>query len=308
MKQFLRSKAISTGLRLRGLRAEDALVLSCDPRSGSTWLSEVLTACTPSAVIWEPFHLDEVPRVRESGFAWRQYIPPEADWPEAEGLVRDILCGRVINQWTSWASPAYSFMTAERLIVKCCRANGFLPWMVRRFDFRRRPIHFLRHPFAIAASQIRMGNFDTAGMDADLDRGPYTKDLSESAEYIRGLQTDEERIVAMWCRIQKGVLDDPLTQERVVRMYYETLTVSPEAEIRRLFEAWGEAVPEIAQAQVHKASRMTQDESLLDDPEQQVGKWRNQFTDRQIERMSRILIDFGITVYSEAPMPSVPKP
>jgi hypothetical protein len=303
MKQVLRSKVIAGGLRLRNLRAEDALVLSCDPRSGSTWLSEVLTACTPSAVIWEPFHLDNVPRVRDAGFAWRQYIPPDADWPEAEALVRDILRGRLINQWTSWASPASGFFTAEQLIVKCCRANGFLPWMVRRVAFRRKPIHFLRHPFAIAASQIRMGNFDTAGMDADLQRGPYAKDLAESAEYIRGLQTDEERIVAMWCRTQKGALEDSQTQDRVVRMHYETLSVYPEREIQHLFDAWGEPVPEIAQAQVQKASRMTQGDSLLNDPEQQVGKWRHQFSDQQIARMGQILKDFGISAYGEDPMP-----
>ncbi|KJZ18627.1 sulfotransferase family protein [Loktanella sp. S4079] len=305
MKQRIRSAIVSASLQMRQHKPENAIVLSCDPRSGSTWLSEVLSASIPSAVIWEPFHRDHVPQIRDIDFAWRQYIPPEAHWPEAEALVRKILAGGVVNEWTTWASPVTDFVKAERLIVKCCRANGFLPWMVRRVAFQKRPIHFLRHPFAIAASQIRMGNFDTAGMAEDLARGRYASDLEESAAYIRGLETPEEKIVGMWCRTQKTALEDEVTRARVTRMYYETLTVSPAAEIERLFAGWRESVPENALAQVQKASRMTQDQSLLEDPEQQVNKWRSKFSDRQVERMCKVLLNFDITLYGEGPMPNL---
>ncbi|WP_090114262.1 hypothetical protein [Limimaricola pyoseonensis] len=299
----MRQRAIAATLRMRGFAPEQALLLSCDPRSGSTWLSELLVAAAPSAVIWEPFHLDSAPRVREAGFAWRQVIPAEADWPEAEALVRDILSGRCINDWTSWASSFGEFLAAERLVVKCCRANGFLPWMLRRIAFRRRPIHFLRHPFAIAASQIRMGNFGTDGMAADLERGPFAADFVESAAYIRGLETDEERIVAMWCRVQGPALRDPVTAEKAVRLHYETMTLDPAAEIGRLFAAWGEPVPEPVLSRVRRASRMTEDASLLDAPEAQVGKWQTHFTDRQVARMGRVLRDFDIAAYDETPLP-----
>ncbi|QAX32114.1 hypothetical protein [Leisingera sp. NJS204] len=308
MKQLLRAPVIAAALKMRGFRAEDAVLLSCDPRSGSTWLSEVLCAAAPSAVIWEPFHLDHAPKVRDFGFAWRQIIPPGADWPEAETLLREVLSGRHINGWTGWASPVADFLRARQLIVKCCRANGFLPWMLRRIAFRRAPIHFLRHPFAIAASQIRMGNFSTDGMEADLARGRYAGDLAESARYIRALDTDEERIVAMWCRIQQPALEDPVTRARTVRMHYETLTLHPEQEIARLFAAWGSPVPAAALARIDKASRMTVDASLLGNPQAQVGKWQQAFSDRQISRMSRVLTDFGIGVYDETLLPKVPPP
>ena len=302
-RQRVRAATVSTLLRVKQHAPEDAILLSCDPRSGSTWLSELLYNARPSAVIWEPFHRDHVPQVRDLGFAWRQYIPAEAYWPEAEQLVRRILAGGVINQWTAWASPVADFARAERLIVKCCRANGFLPWLVRRIAFRKKPIHFLRHPFAIAASQIRMGNFDTAGMDADLARGRYAEDLAESAAYIRGLRSPEEKIVAMWCRTQKPALSDPVTSARVTRICYETLTLSPEQEIARLYAGWGESVPKDVFARITKASRMTQDASKLANPVDQVGKWQQFFDDRQISRMGRILRDFDIAVYDESSLP-----
>ncbi|NDW01733.1 hypothetical protein [Salipiger sp. PrR002] len=304
MKQALRARFISTALRFKGFEPEDAILLSCDPRSGSTWLSELLCESRPSAVIWEPFHLDNAPRVRDLGFSWRQYIPPDADWPEAELFIRRMLSGGYINQWTSWASPVADFVRAEHLLVKCCRANGFLPWLVRRIAFRRKPIHFLRHPFAIAASQKRMGNFGTAGMDEVLSRGRYSEYLSEYAGFIRGLETDAERIVAMWCLMQKPALSDALTQERTIRMHYETLKLYPEREVARLFHTWGEPVPEGVLARVNQASRMTVDGALLNDPLSQVGKWRQEFSDRQVDRLARILTQLGVTEYSDALLPA----
>jgi hypothetical protein len=303
MKQHLRSAFITTALRVRSHRPEDAILLSCDPRSGSTWISEVLTAATPSAVIWEPFHRDNVPAVQKLGFAWRQCIPAGAEWPEAERLIRKIMSGGVINQWTSWANPAVDFVRAEQLIIKCCRANGFLPWMIRKIDFKRKPIHFLRHPFAIAASQIKMGNFDTAGMDRDLDRGPFTQEMNETSRYIRGLTTNEEKIVAMWCRTHLAALKDPLTHERTIRVHYENLTINPDTEIKRVFGGWGESVPDNVLSIVHKASRMTEKSSRLETPEQQIFKWRRHFDDKQISRMAAILKDFEINIYDENAMP-----
>ncbi len=303
MKQHLRSAVISTALRVKRHKPEDAIVLSCDPRSGSTWISEVLGATTPSAVIWEPFHRDNVPEVKDLGFAWRQYIPADANWPEAETLIRKVMSGGVINQWTSWANPAVDFLRAERLIVKCCRANGFLPWMVRKIAFKRKPIHFLRHPFAIAASQIKMGNFDTEGMDRDLDRGPYTQYIVESSRYIRGLSTDEEKIVAMWCRTHQAALNDPLTRERTIRVHYENLTMDPAREIQRVFDGWGESMPSNVLSLVRKASRMTEKTSKLETPEQQISKWRKHFSDKQVARMTNVITDFNLTNYGENVMP-----
>ncbi|OED47338.1 hypothetical protein [Leisingera sp. S232] len=308
MKQLARARLIETALRVRGFCAEDAVLLSCDPRSGSTWLSEVLCAAEPSAVIWEPFHLEHAPRVRAFGFAWRQIIPPDADWPEAETLVRAILAGRHINSWTGWASPAADFLRARQLLVKCCRANGFLPWMLRRIAFRRAPIHFLRHPFAIAASQLRMGNFSTGGMDADLARGRYAGAGTDTARYIRSLTSDEERIVAMWCRVQQPALEDPLTQAQAVRMHYETLIAEPAQEIGRLFAAWDRPVPAGVLAHTGKASRMTMDASQLGNPAAQAGKWQQAFSDRQVSRMSRVLRHFGVTVYDESILPKETAP
>ena len=44
-------------LSAKGFCAEDALVLTGDPRGGTTWLMEILCAWPGTALNWEPLHL-----------------------------------------------------------------------------------------------------------------------------------------------------------------------------------------------------------------------------------------------------------
>lgn len=304
LKSAIRGKLLSTHATLTRRRPEAAVVLSCDPRSGSTWLQEILADGLGAATIWEPFHLEEAPLVRELGFGWRQHIPAEADWPEAEALVRRILSGQLVNAWTGSASRASDFLKARRLLVKCCRANAFLPWMVRRIRFEMRPIHFLRHPFAIAASQIRMGNFTGDGLRNALFDGRYVDQMAQHNDYILGLQSDEERIVAMWCRSQLPSLTDPQRRELWTTAHYETLLLDPEAEIERIFSEWGQPVPEGIAARVSRPSRMTQKGALKADAMSQVGKWQAVFPESKQRAMGDVLRHFGVTCYRQEPLPA----
>jgi hypothetical protein len=284
----------------------DAVVLSCEPRGGSTWLGEVLAAAEPTAVVWEPLHLTRAPEVAEAGFGWRQFIPADADWPEATALMRRILTGRTLNGWTASASPFRAFLSADRLMVKFCRANALLPWLVRRFAFRRKPIYFLRHPFAIAASQLGMGNFGTERMERSLVSGRFSELRAADAAYIRTLGTDAERIVALWCLANRPPLEDAEAGSLWVRMHYEDLIRRPEREMERLFAAWGGTAPAVVLDRVRKASRMTQAGSLRADPEAQLWKWRDVFDPTQRRDLERVLERFGLHAYDGDVYPAEP--
>ncbi len=302
-KTTLRSGILNVHAALARRRPEDAIVLSCDPRSGSTWLSEILGQSLNAATIWEPFHLDEVPEVRRFGFGWREFIPADADWPEAEALIRKVLSGRLINPWISSANRARTFVTAERLLVKCCRANGFLPWMVRRIQFEARPIHFLRHPFAIVASQLKMGNFDGSGLHDALFEGRYADRLSHQADYILGLQSDEERIVAIWCRTHLPCLTDPERDRYWITTHYEQLLLEPEADITRIFLQWNRPVPSNILDRIRRPSRMTQQSELKSNAMAQITKWQNDFPDSKQRAMAAVLTNFGVNCYEQDPLP-----
>lgn len=302
-KTALRNGLLTAHAGIVPRRAAAAIVLSCYARSGSTWLSEILGTTVKAATLWEPFHLDEAPKVKEFGFGWREYIPADADWPEAEALIRKILAGRFINTWTGSASRAVDLITADRLLVKCCRANGFLPWMVRRIEFEMKPIHFLRHPFAMVPSMLKFGNFDGRGLHDALFKGRYVDRLDHHTDYILGLQSDEERIVAMWCRSQLPCLTDPDRDRYWVTSHYETLLLDPEAEMARIFSEWDRPVPPGIPERVGQPSRMTQKDTLKGDAIAQISKWQTGHSDSKQRAMLAVLSHFGVTCYGQDPLP-----
>ena len=52
-----------------------------------------------SVVLFEPFHLSEVPEAKRAGFSWRTYLPQDDQWPEGKDYIRRLLEGRVLNDW-----------------------------------------------------------------------------------------------------------------------------------------------------------------------------------------------------------------
>lgn len=94
---------------------------------------------------------------RDLGFSWRQRIDEGTQWDEARAAFERTFRGRTLNLW-SCTSDLGDYLRAERLVVKLCRANGALPWLTEAFDFRYAPIYLVRHPFAVAASQVKWGS------------------------------------------------------------------------------------------------------------------------------------------------------
>lgn len=88
------------------------------------------------------------------------------------------------------------FAEAEQLIVKFCRGTAFLPWFVRTFELRFAPIHFLRHPFAVAASQLKFGAWKQSSERFPMPEGRYTEPFDRHADFLRSLDTQAEWMVA----------------------------------------------------------------------------------------------------------------
>ena len=144
--------------RLRPLPYDirQTIVIAGSPRSGTTWLAELLNTIPRSAILWEPLFLDADPQLPKIGFGWRTYVPPDRDRPEMEAYLRRVLTGRVLNPWTLQRTSLRDVYRVKRWIVKFVRANMLLPWLTLRFPTRR-PLLLVRHPCAVVASQIRNG-------------------------------------------------------------------------------------------------------------------------------------------------------
>ena len=288
--------------RLCTFSPEDALVILAEPRGGSTWLAQVINTIPDTAVLWEP--IAHARAFRRLSFASRQFIPRHADWPAAENAFGRVFQGRTVNHCTCKLSSPMSFLYADKLLVKFCRANALAPWLTRVFNFRYTPVLLLRHPFAVAASQLRHPAWAAQPSQYTIQSGRYRHHQEEHACFLSTLDTKAEMLVAIWCLSNLVPLRTPLDERNWMTVHYEDLLLGPAQEIDRIFDAWDLPVPDRALHQTSIPSVTTQYRAFRKSGvDRQLTKWRRRFAESEIAALKRVLDHFEINVYSTALMP-----
>ena len=119
---------------------EDTVVIVGTPRSGTTWLLELLRTLPGYKAMNEPLMYEEARNGH--GFSWRTYLDPDGKAEEQRAYLERILTGRL------GISPAWYFeadirptqlvehATRDRLVVKFCRLNRMLHWFCGQFGVR----------------------------------------------------------------------------------------------------------------------------------------------------------------------------
>jgi hypothetical protein len=281
----------------RGYDLHETLVVAGSPRSGTTWLAEVLSSLPRSAILFEPEHVLQVPDARRAGLDWHVMKMPDDDWPEGKRYFERVLRGRVVTPWTVSHLPLGRALAPRRWIVKFVDVNLILGWLAAHFPVRP-PVLVLRHPCAVVGSQLRRGwTLDHAPrLKAFFDRYPQFR------EYVASLEQQEEWMAAHWC-IHTYV---PLMLPRpwpFLLTTYEQATKDPEREFGRLFEAWRLAVPADLVERAARPSGTTDRGSRFAAGGDARGGWKRLLSDDQARRILRVVQAFGLDFYTDERMP-----
>ncbi len=270
----------------------DALFLAGSGRSGTTWLAEVINHDGGYRYVFEPFN---PARVGAFGhFKSKQYLRPDDAREAFLGPARLALSGALRDPWTDRFNAKF---VARRRLIKDIRANLLLGWM--QANFPGMPIVLLlRHPCAVVASRLALGWKD------NLDETMAQKDLVEDhllpmqAE-IRAARDDFERHLFLWC-IDNYVPLRQFGRDGIHLTFYENLLVSPEEELRCLFDFLGEDLNDRVYAKLTHPSPLSRKGAFSPS----VDGWRGRVSERQLERTGEILNLFGLDrVYDGGPMP-----
>ena len=293
----------------------DTIVIAGTPRSGTTWLMEVLSAIPGYTYLYEPINPIWFPKIRGVGFQSRTYLPPDIDWPEGKEYLEKTFTGRVfslIPPIKFKAQPIMHRILGNKLIVKFVRINRLLPWIAKRFDLRCM-IFIIRHPCAVIASQLKTGFYGYFS-----DSPPYHKTspnlknlLDETAKIdildeevykrLKNIKTQEEMLAALWC------LDNyiPLSQPKPypwTTIAYEKLVKEEKKEVINLFNKIGEKnIPQSVFKSLKEPSMLTlgSDRKVISNTEKQLSKWKKMLSEKQVERILKIVSDFGLDFYNE---------
>ncbi len=82
--------------RIKRFNDSSVFIITSSPRSGSTWLGNMLDNGKNSVFLFEPLHLKQVPAAQRAGFDWRTYKNPNEEWLAGKSLLSKIFRGRVV--------------------------------------------------------------------------------------------------------------------------------------------------------------------------------------------------------------------
>jgi len=257
--QYINKKTFSS----KKINMEDTILIVGSPRSGTTWLMEILATLPNYTYTFEPLNPIWSPSSFEVGFGSRTYLQKDSNWQEGEEYLQNVFTGQIAEfpvKGSITVSLLHGFsiknsmnrFLSKKLIVKSVNMNRMLPWIAEKFQLRR--IFFIiRHPCAVVASQLKTGLCGYRNSSPPYkDIFPTHKDILDEASNINGLDSTvynmlekiksrEEILAASWC------LDNliPLSQKTPYpwsTVIYEKFVKEGKEQINKIFNELAERI------------------------------------------------------------------
>jgi len=268
-------------------------------RSGTAWAANIANYDNSARYMFEPFNPYKVQLC--AGFRYRQYLRPDDDEQRYLDPARQILTGRVRNDWIDQFNRR---IVSRKRVIKEIRANLMLKWMKAHFaDIRL--VLMMRHPCADANSRLQLGW--QSHLDELLAQDDLIADhLSPFVADIKAATTEFQKHVFLWC-IENYVPLRQLARDDVHLVFYENLCEQPEREVERLFAFLGTPVEPAVFARLAQPSELSREESAVVRGGSLTDSWRRFVDPDQARRAIDTLALFGLdAIYSlDTSMPDV---
>lgn len=288
----------------------DTIIVSGAPRSGTTWLAELLRSLSGYKFLNEPLLLSNSKEARDAGFAWRTHISPDESHPQFRAFFERALSGRLPNgplwhyQSKSRFGRLIEHVTRQKLVVKFCRAGRLLHWLLQQFDVRG-TVMIIRHPCAVLASQLEHGGWAPDQLIYDIDseealgqipdniRNRYRNILDEISTRL-GLMT------AVWCLdYYVPFVEYARKGHPWVLVPYERLVLDGMSETERILEGVDAKMTDEVRKQLDVASAYASSDLETGNRRKQLSKWQDRLSGDQIDRILEIVTAFGLDFYTK---------
>lgn len=267
---------------------ESLVFVAGSGRSGTTWLGQLLNAENRFRFIFEPFN----PHLGADGAELLpRYVRPE----ERDTQLRDeflrYLHGRAGNAWTGQYNLR---MLSSRRLIKDIHSNLRLGWFRRCFE--PFPIVLVvRHPFAVAVSQLRIGlAFELPYYLADSKL--IADHLAPFENALREARSEFAQRVFQWCVETYVPLRQLRESQSVTIVLYERLVSDPQAVLEPIFRQLGLTMTPalLARVLLPAATTWRHGEDELRTPSEAATAWQRQVDPRDVEEGIEALQLFGL--------------
>ena len=293
-----------TSARLHaGYDPDRTLVVLGSPRSGTTWLMNVLCRLPGTAPIFEPLNRRQDRRLATILADEFPRLPPEAELPALAELPREVYAGRHLTRWSSAYATLPSLLRADRFVVKLIRAMRAAGWLCAKFP-ENRTVLVIRHPCAVVDSLRRSPGIWNDWSSAEITRGVARTLGPAAGAVLPRLATRGELLAAWWCAEQLAALRET-PRRQVLAVSYEELVRQPEALLPPISARPGEPLLPGALAEAARASETANPEAAIRRGADPLESWRKRLPSHEIAAILGVTHALGIRCYDDSPMPDL---
>lgn len=272
------------------------LMITGTPRSGTTWLGELLSNIPKSIMLFEPLNLDENPKARQYGFNWRTYINSQAEDEKAKEFFINLLNGRDLNYWITREVPLIKLFSINYFIFKFVRANMLLCWLTNNFPIKK-PVLIIRHPCAVISSQLRLKPFHKVKKPYFSDNDNLYRDFPNLYNNLNKYKNFEEILTARWC--QENYVPLINNNYSFILVSYENLLIDPEKEINKIFNEWKIKIPKEIYKKISLSSTTTFRDIEHSNKYKVMSDWKTKLSFSQKKNILNVVKDFGMDFYTD---------
>lgn len=277
-----------------GFRTDDSILIFGALRSGSTWLSEIVSSLDGHLQIFEPLHPKYVSEARDALPKDRPpFVASDDEWVAGVQLFRKILSGKLVNSWVMSQTSSREVISAKRLVIKFVRGNMLLGWLSNNFTTRP-PILVIRHPCAIISSQLKK---EWSPGKKRLLSNRYLDSFPEIRSKCEQLNKPEELAALAWCLRYHA----PLTQAKsdsYILVSYEKLVRDGESELGRLFQLLNLEFDKNAIKKLTSPSDTSTGSSQIMHGKDPLAGWRSHLSENQVSNIVAVVSLFNLDFYT----------
>jgi len=265
-------------------KIEDTIIISGTPRSGSTWLLEILRTLKTYKTIVEPLDPRNYPEYRPLKMPARPYLNPNQENKALYNYLERLFKGKIAGGSPLYPNNIETYLRkvfAWKVLVKFIRANRILPWITMNFNLKQVYL-IIRHPVPTIFSQIRTGY---RGFYYPSKKKVPKKVIIEDALSVPIVNEKEiDLLTVTWC-LDNIILINEKKPFPWYIVFYEKLVKNGKKELETMFDLIGKKVPRQAYLQLLKPSRTTRDSKF--DLNRRITKWKEEVPKEKVYRKNR---------------------
>lgn len=290
-------------LIFKKFKIEDSIIICGEPRSGTTWLLDLLAKIPHTFTNFEPLHQSYGVVPKKWNWGDRVFIPKEDATIEYYGLIKNILILKSYSKETLryWMQSISLLLNSKYVITKFVRINLLLPYIVTHFKLKNRPILILRHPIDTCLSQMKAFRHYTIfprKIPNSLNNERYLREV----DYLQNLTSVLEYNIAIWCINNCPLLEDKETLKKLTLVFYSDLVLNPEKETYKIFSELtcvktSDIDKIISSINFQQASNTDFKKDYIPNPNKQLQKNIDKLTEEEKGRIQKVFDHFNLKLY-----------